>query len=265
MLLRRMRFISYNVNSLNARLPRLMSLIEEYEPDVLCLQETKTAPDKFPHLELRAAGFDAADNSGGRWAGVAVLARSELGIADVVTGLEGQPSPAEARWVEATVGDTRVVSVYVPNGRVVGSESFVEKLGFLEAMANRAATLADGRAFIAGDMNVCPTDLDVWNPAEVHGATHITEDERSRLRAVLDAGYVDAFRTVEPEEPGFTWWDYRAGHFHKGYGLRIDLALVSTALAVDLETARVDRDYRKPTKVRESKPSDHAPLIVDIA
>ncbi len=260
-----MRFVTYNVNSLNARMPRLLALLEEHQPDVVCLQETKAAPEKFPHLELQAAGYESADNSGGRWAGVAVLARADLGIADVAMGLPGQPNPEEARWVEATVGGMKVVSVYVPNGRQVGTETFREKLLFLEAMAVRAQQLAGRPTFVAGDMNVCPTDQDVWSPADIHGATHITPEERSRFSAILDTGYVDAFRTVEPKEPGFTWWDYRAGHFHKGFGLRIDLALLSTPLADGLEAARVDREYRKPTKVRESKPSDHAPLIVDVA
>lgn len=260
-----MRFITYNVNSLNARLPRVLALLDEYQPDVVCLQETKASPEKFPHLELRAVGYDAADNSGGRWAGVAVLARSELGVADIEVGMPGQPRPEEARWVAATVDGIRVVSVYVPNGRALGTETFAEKLVFLDAMAGAAARYKDVPAFIAGDMNVCPTDLDVWDPAKIHGATHITPDERSRLQAVLDHGYVDAFRSLESDDPGFTWWDYRAGHFHKGFGLRIDLALLSSPLAGRLESAHVDRQYRKPSKVRESKASDHAPLIVDLA
>ena len=204
-----------------------------------------------------------ADYSGGRWAGVAVLARKELGVTDVRFGLDGEAIPDEARWVEATVDGIRFVSTYVPNGQALDSEPFAQKLTFLEAMAERAGTLVSGPAVIAGDMNVCPTDLDVWNPAEVHGATHITEDERSRLRAVLATGYVDSFRHLHPDEPGFTWWDYRAGHFHKGYGLRIDLALATTGLAARLANAEVNRAFRKPTTVREAKPSDHAPLIVD--
>ena len=259
-----MRFITYNVNSLKARLPRVMALLDEYEPDVVCVQETKAEPEAFPHLELRARGYEAADLSGGRWAGVAVLAKTDLGISDVSVGLPGEPDPDEARWVEATVAGVRVVSVYVPNGREVGSETFAAKLRFLEAMASRAAELADRPSFIAGDMNVCPTDRDVWNPAQIHGGTHITPDERTRLQATLDQGFVDAFRTVEPDEPGFTWWDYRAGSFHKGFGLRIDLALLSSSLADGLEAAWVDREFRKPTRVAESKPSDHAPLVVDI-
>jgi exodeoxyribonuclease-3 len=257
------RIISYNVNSIGARLPRLIALLAEHRPDIVCLQETKSAPEAFPHAELEEAGYAAADHSGGRWEGVAVVARSDLGVSDVLSGLPGEPNPGEARWVEATVGDLRVVSVYVPNGRAVGSDTFVDKLTFFDRMARRMSQLAEGPVVVAGDMNVCPTDQDVWNPAATAGGTHVTVEERSRFRALLDAGYVDAFRQVEPDQPGFSWWDYRAGHFHKGYGLRIDLLLASLPLAGRLIAARIDRDYRKPTKVPESKPSDHAPLIVD--
>lgn len=258
-----MRLITYNVNSISARLPRLLALLDRYRPDIVCLQETKSSPEGFPHLPLQAAGYIAADQSGGRWAGVAVLARADLGFADASSGLPGEALPAEARWVEATVAGVRVASTYVPNGQALGTEPFAHKLTFLEAMAERAATLSAGPAIIAGDLNVCPTDLDVWDPAQVHGATHVTEDERSRLRAVIATGFVDTFRRLNPEEPGFTWWDYRAGHFHKGYGLRIDLALASTPLAQRLASASVERAFRKPTTVPESKPSDHAPLVVD--
>lgn len=260
-----MRIVSYNVNSVTTRASRLVALLEDLRPDVVCIQETKVAPAAFPHLEIGAAGYVAADLSGGRWAGVAILARSELGVEDVTAGLPGQPDPEEARWIEATVDGVRVVSVYVPNGREVGSDTFSSKLAFFEAMRVRAAELADLAAVITGDMNVCPTDLDVWSVADIHGATHVTDDERSRFQAILDTGYVDAFRHLHPLEPGFTWWDYRAGNFHKGFGLRIDLALVSLPLAARLDGARVERAYRKPTTVPGTKPSDHAPLTIDLA
>jgi exodeoxyribonuclease-3 len=259
-----MRLVTYNVNSMSTRLQRLHALLDEHKPDVACLQETKCAPDGFPHRALEDAGYVAADHSAGRWAGVAVLARAEHGVADIARGLPGEPRAAEARWVEATVGGVRVVSTYVPNGQAVGSPAFADKLAFLDAMRVRAAELAGGRAVIAGDLNVCPTDLDVWDPTEVHGATHITVDERSRLQAVRDTGYVDAFRHLHPDEAGFTWWDYRAGHFHKGFGLRIDHVLVSAPLASRLRAGQVDRAYRKPTKVPGTKPSDHAPLLIDL-
>lgn len=260
-----MRIITYNCNSVSTRLTRILALLEEHDPDVVLLQETKVAAEQFPHEAFGDAGYVAADHSGGRWAGVAVLARTTLGLTDVTRGLPGEPDPDEARWVEATVGDQlRAVSVYVPNGRALGTPTFAAKLAFLDRMAERAADLATGPALIAGDFNVCPTDLDVWNPDEVHGATHITPEERSRFRAVLDAGFVDAFRHLHPDEPGFTWWDYRAGHFHKGFGLRIDHVVMTSSLAARLAAARVDRAYRKPTKVPGTKPSDHAPLLVDL-
>lgn len=257
-----MRVATWNVNSLPARLDRVLAFLAEHTPDVLLIQETKVAPETFPHLPIQAAEYTAVDHSGGRWEGVAILAREDLAVSGVTAGLAGEPDASQARWVEATVADIRFASVYVPNGREVGSVTFAEKLRFLEMMAHRASALGE-RAVIGGDMNVCPTDLDVWSPADVHGSTHITDDERSRLAAVLDAGYTDAFRHLHPDEPGFSWWDYRAGHFHKGFGLRIDLLLVSGALASGLGSARIERDYRKPSKVPGTKPSDHAPLIVE--
>lgn len=258
-----MRFITYNVNSIKARLPRLLALLDEVDPDIVCVQETKVAAEAFPHLALQASGYVAADYSGGRWNGVAILVRSEIGFDDLTTGLDGEVATDEARWVEAYVEGIRVVSAYVPNGQAVGSEPFAQKLTFLDAMGRRSRELSDQPAIIAGDLNVCPTDLDVWDPAEIHGATHITENERSRLAAVVDSGFVDTFRALHPAEPGFTWWDYRFGAFHKGLGLRIDHVLATAPLAQRLRTARIDRDFRKPSKVPESKPSDHAPLIVE--
>ena len=242
---------------------RLLVLLEEVAPDIVCIQETKAAPAKFPHLPLLAAGYTAADYSAGRWNGVAILARSDLGLDDVRHGLVGEIATDEARWIEATVNGIRVVSAYVPNGQAIGSEPFAQKLVFLDAMRRRAAELVGEPTIIAGDLNVCPTDLDVWDPAQIHGATHITADERSRLAATIELGFVDAYRSLQPDEPGFTWWDYRFGAFHKGQGLRIDHVLVSAPMAGRLSEARIERDFRKPSKVPDSKPSDHAPLVVD--
>ncbi len=255
-----MDLVTWNVNSLKARLPRVLEFLALHGPDVVCLQETKCAPEAFPQEELREAGYEAAHHSGGRWAGVAILAKAGLPITDVVCGLPGEVQADQARWVEATVGGVRVASVYVVNGQAVGTEPFAEKLAFLEAMAARAAQVRDTGlpTVIAGDMNVCPTDTDVYDPVAFRGATHVTDEERGALDAVAHAGGLrDAYRVVHPEPTQqFTWWDYRAGHFHKGLGLRIDLILVSEDIASALTHAHIERDFRKGTK-----PSDHAPLV----
>jgi len=253
------RLVSWNVNSLKARLPRVEQLLAEHRPDVLCLQETKVAPAAFPHRELAALGYGAVDHSAGRWGGVAIVARSGLEVAGAVHGLPGEPWSEEARWVETEVGGVRVASVYVPNGRAVGSEQFEGKLAFLDAMRARLASLADGPLVVAGDFNVARSDRDVYDPAAFADSTHVTPAERSRLEAVLDLGLVDAYRRLEPEAPGFTWWDYRAGAFHRDLGLRIDLVLLSAALASRLDRCGIDRSYRKGPK-----PSDHAPLLANL-
>lgn len=258
-----MKLATWNVNSLRARLPRVLELLGAHAPDVLLLQETKVAPDAFPAEALHEAGYDAVHHSGGRWGGVAVLARSGLGLREAHRGLPGEIRADQARWVEADVEalGLRVASVYVVNGRVVGSETFAEKLHFLDMLGARAAELRGTALIVGGDFNVCPADADVYDPSAFVGATHVTEDERSRLRAVLEAGaLVDAFRALHPEDTQFTWWDYRQGHFHRGLGLRIDLLLVAERLAGTLRSCAIERDFRKGPK-----PSDHAPLFAELA
>lgn len=271
-----LRFVTWNVNSLRARLPRVLELLELHSPDVVCLQETKCAPDTFPEAALAEAGYASVHHSGGQWAGVALAARRDLAgsrsgpLSDPVYGLAGEVAADEARWVEATVAGVRFVSTYVPNGRSLDSPEFPRKLQFLEAAARRAAILAGphpsakgdlGGLVIAGDMNVAPEDADVYDPGLFRESTHVSDAERSRLTAIEAAGsLVDAYRAVHPDSPQFTWWDYRAGNFHKGLGLRIDLALVSAALVPRLVSCGIDRDFRKGTK-----PSDHAPLLVELS
>jgi exodeoxyribonuclease-3 len=251
------KLVSWNVNSLKVRLPRVLELLDAHSPDVVLLQETKCAPDAFPALELEAAGYQAVHHSGGRWAGVAILAREEP--SDVSVGLPGEPVVDEARWIEATVDGVRVVSVYVPNGRAPDTPPYDDKLRFLDAMAGRIAELSGEPLVVAGDFNVCPTDLDVYAPVAFIGATHVTPPERERFQALLEAGTVDAFRELHPDDPGFTWWDYRQGHFHRKMGLRIDAHLVSTPLADKIDSCGIDRDFRKGPK-----PSDHAPLLLEL-
>lgn len=258
-----MKVATWNVASIKARLPRVLQFLDAVAPDVLCLQETKTKADAFPHEELAAAGYTAADHSGGQWAGVAVLGRTSTPPSDVVTGLDGEAVPQECRWIEAEVDGVRFASVYVPNGRQAGTETFDQKLAFLDAMAVRGGALraAGSTLVVAGDCNVAPTDLDVWDPAAfaTPGATHATPQERERLQRILGTGLVDAYRHLHPDDVQYTWWDYRAGHFHKNLGLRIDLAMVDVSLVPGLRSCGIARDYRKG-----AKPSDHAPLVVEV-
>ena len=253
-----MKLATWNVNSVRARMPRLLEFLAVHRPDVVCLQETKTAAGEFPAGALREAGYAAADESGGRWAGVAILARDDHALEDVSCGLPGSPLPEDARWIEATVAGLRAVSVYVVNGRALDDPMYEAKLAFLDAMAERAAQLADQPLVIAGDYNIAPADIDIWDPAAFEGATHASAPERERLGALLGSGLADAFRVVEPETVQHTWWDYRQGHFHRGMGMRIDLALVSPDLAARLRAAGIDRDFRKGPK-----PSDHAPVLFE--
>jgi exodeoxyribonuclease-3 len=273
-------FVTWNVNSLRARLPRVLELLDLHVPDVVCLQETKCAPDTFPEAALAEAGYASVHHSAGQWAGVALLARHELAdgasgpLSDPVFGLPGEAAAEEARWVEATVAGLRFISTYVPNGRSLDSPEFPRKLQFLEAAARRAGALMGAERsldtaalgefsglVIAGDMNIAPADADVYDPSLFSESTHVTSEERSRLAAIeASGGLVDAYRALHPDTPQFTWWDYRAGNFHKGLGLRIDLALVSEAAAARLESCGIDRNFRKGTK-----PSDHAPVLVKLA
>ena len=203
------------------------------------------------------------DDEMSRMGGHRLVSARQLVLA-LRAGLDGEPVAEEARWVEATVGEgLRVVSVYVPNGRELGSEWYAQKLDFFDAMAARVGelTAAGGEVVVAGDMNVAPADVDVYDPAAFVSVTHTSEPERAALRGVLDAGLRDAFRALHgDEEVGYTWWDYRQGHFHRGLGMRIDLTLVTPAIAERLTRVGIERAYRKG-----SKPSDHVPLVAEWA
>jgi exodeoxyribonuclease-3 len=253
---------SWNLNSLKQRMPRVEAFLDEHRPDVLCLQETKAAPDQFPHLELQARGYVAVDASQGRWNGVAVLVRDDHEITGTAATLPGSPVPEEARWVEAEVAlagthahpVVRVASTYVVNGRALEDPQYELKLQFLAAVRDRVAAIEQPLA-VLGDWNVAPRDEDVWDADAVHGGTHVSEPER---RALEDVGLRDAWdEAVERGPERFTWWDYRAGAFHKDMGMRIDLALLTAELAGRVDFTGIDREYRKGTK-----PSDHAPLLV---
>ena len=256
-----MRLATWNVNSLAARMPRVTEWLEQTQPDVLCLQETKLADAAFPHLELQMLGYSAAAFGLNQWNGVAIVSR--VGLDDVSRGMSKEPGfpQPEARAIAATCGGLRVWSVYVPNGRTVDSDHYTYKLAWLAAL--RAALEAEERRglplAVCGDFNVAPTDRDVWDPAAFAGSTHVTPAEREAVAALVAAGLTDvSARALKGDHP-FTYWDYRAGNFHKGMGMRIDLVLLASQVAERITDAYVDREARKG-----KLPSDHAPVVVDI-
>jgi exodeoxyribonuclease III len=256
------RVVSWNLNSLKARLPRVLELLEVHAPDVLLVQETKCGADAWPREALALAGYRAVEHSEGRWNGVALLVPDDVEVTDVQPGLPGEPNPGEARWIEGTVRGVRFVSTYVVNGREVGHAMFQQKLDFLDAAEVRLRELvAAGPVVVAGDWNVAPADDDVWDPGLFVGATHVTPDERVRFEALLDLGFQDAWRTVHGDEVGFTYWDYRMGAFRRNMGMRIDAALVSRDLTV--RSVAVDTVFRRNNAAGD-KPSDHAPLVLEL-
>jgi exodeoxyribonuclease-3 len=235
------------VNSLVARLPRLLAWLEAVQPDVVCLQETKVAEAAFPRIELASLGYEVAAHGAGRWNGVAILSR--VGLEDVRRGFAEEPAftEVEARSIDAVCGGVRVSSMYVPNGRSLDSEHYAYKLAWLAALQRslRGDNAASQPTTMCGDFNIAPTDDDVWDPAAFQGSTHVSRAEREALSALLELGFTDVQPRALKGRP-FTYWDYRAGMFHRGEGMRIDLVLLS--------------DARKGTL-----PSDHAPLVVDLA
>jgi exodeoxyribonuclease-3 len=255
------RLATWNVNSVTARLPRLLEWLETREPDVACLQELKVTEDAFPHLPVRALGYDVAIHADGRWNGVAVLSR--VGLDEVTRGLHDEPGfpDPECRAVAATCDGVRVRSVYVPNGRTPADPHYRYKLEWLEALRETvAAELPDHPASVLmGDFNVAPTDADVWDAAVFVGSTHVTEPERHALAALRDLGLVDVVPRPGKGPNPFTYWDYRAGAFHKDMGMRIDHVYASSPLAGRVSDAWVDRESRKG-----KAPSDHAPVMVDL-
>ena len=256
-----MRVATWNVNSVKQRVPRLLPWLDQRQPDVLCLQETKLADDAFTELlggELDRRGYAVALHGEARWNGVAIASRA--GLDDVVAGIPGAPGfpRPEARAVSATCGGIRVYSVYVPNGRAPDSDHYRYKLAWLAALREMVGAGPDA-SVVCGDMNIAPTDADVFDPDAYIGQTHVTPPEREALASLQALGLHDVVRERWPTERVFTYWDYRAGMFHQDFGMRIDLVLATAPVADRVRAAWVDRQARKGTG-----PSDHAPVIVDL-
>jgi exodeoxyribonuclease III len=267
-----MRIATWNVNSLKARLEKVSWWLGRASPDVLLIQETKLADDAVPLETFRVAGFELAHHGQGRWNGVAIASR--VGIEDVVVNFgdppRSDPTPeigddeplAEARMISATCGGLRVVSLYAPNGRVVDSPFYEAKLVWYERLLRwlREAANPTDELVLGCDFNVAPADLDVWNPVAAHGGTHVSPRERAAFAALREWGLVDAYRDRYPEARRYTWWDYRAGDFHKNFGMRIDHLLVTRGVAGRVVWTEIDREARKGKPI----PSDHAPLVIDL-
>jgi exodeoxyribonuclease-3 len=269
------RIATWNVNSIGARVPRLVEWLTDTKPDVVCLQETKCADQAFPASAVEPLGYQAAAHGDGRWNGVAILSR--IGLEDVVRGYPGQPGYAapdaepallpaagpvvEARAVGATCGPLRIWSVYVPNGRAPEDPHYTYKLAWLAGLRDALPAELTGHELLAvcGDFNVAPTDEDVWDPAVFATSTHVTPAERRALAELRALGLHDVLpRPLKYDRP-YTYWDYRAGMFPKNMGMRIDLVYVTEHLAAGVRDAYVDREARKG-----KAPSDHAPVVVDV-
>jgi exodeoxyribonuclease-3 len=255
------RIATWNVNSLQQRLPRLLPWLDERRPDVVCLQETKLTDEACLDLvgdELADRGYEVAVHGEATWNGVAIFSR--VGLDDVARGLDeapGFPNP-EARAISATCSGVRVFSVYVPNGREPDSEHYKYKLAWLAALRDAVAAEPEATV-VCGDMNVAPSDEDVFDPDAYVGQTHVTAPERAALAELQALGLRDVVRDRWPGERVFSYWEYRAGMFHRDLGMRIDLVLAGESVAGRVRAAWVDRQARKG-----KGPSDHAPVIVDL-
>jgi exodeoxyribonuclease-3 len=279
-----MRIATWNVNSLKARQEAVDNWLARAKPDILLIQETKLGDADAPVMAFAMGGYQLVHHGEGRWNGVAIAARDGLSVGDVVTNFGDGPvrdsGPGglaadvseddfdpfdEARMVAATVDGLRVVSVYAPNGRVVGSPFYEGKLAWFERLGrwldDEVAAGHGGSLVVGGDYNVAPTPQDVWDEAAAHGGTHVSDAERAAVAALRERGLSDAYR-LRHDEPGrFSWWDYRAGMFHKNFGMRIDLLLVGSDVAARVVDAEIDREARKGPK---PIPSDHAPVAIDL-
>ena len=256
-----MRIATWNVNGLRARFDFVLHWLRERQPDVVGLQELKVAEDRFPHAEFEAEGYHALIHSAKAWNGVAILSREPGQLKQ--RGLPGQEEMGP-RLISATLGELVFITIYCPNGKHLAHQDFGRKLEWLDALGDYLENehTAGESIILCGDFNICPTDLDSWSEKEHGEQIFHTEAERNRFQRLLDWGLVDTYRELFPERQMFSWWDYRAGAFHKNQGLRIDFALASQSVMKRVLDVQIDRDYRKKKEVLTA--SDHAPVIVEL-
>ena len=252
-----LKIASWNVNSLNVRLPHVLAWCEGARPDILALQETKLTDDRFPADALLEAGYHSVYSGQKTYNGVAILSRQPAG--DSVTDIDGLDDP-QRRILAATIGDLRIIDLYVVNGSEVGSEKYAYKLHWLEQVNRFIADEMQKfeKVIVLGDFNIAPEDRDVHDPEDWHEKILCSTPERQALQTILDLGLSDTFRLFEQEEKIWSWWDYRQAAFRRNMGLRIDLVLASKALADNCSAAYIDKEPR-----RQDRPSDHAPAIAE--
>jgi len=255
------RIATWNINGLKARLDFILAWLGERQPDVVGLQELKMTDEQFPVDAFGAAGYRALTHGQKAWNGVAILSRNDAELVQV--GLPGQEDFG-ARLITARLDTLRFTTVYCPNGKTLDHDDYPRKLAWFDALREHLAETGDPTAaeVICGDFNICPSDLDTWDPEGHAGGLFHSEAERDRMQALAETGFRDLFRKLHPEEQVFSWWDYRGGAFHRGHGLRIDFLLGTEVVAERLEAVTIDRDWRK--KRGELKASDHAPVYADL-
>jgi exodeoxyribonuclease-3 len=252
-----MLIATWNVNGIRARLVRVLEWLAERKPDAVSLQELKSKEEEFPHEEIERAGYHAVLVGQQSWNGVAVLAREKPEC--LVRELPG-PN-AGARFIVAKTGGIEIASIYVPNGKTVAHPEYPIKVAWLERLAQYVEARDKTVPFVlSGDFNVCPTDLDSYLGEKGRGTIHHTDEERSRVARLTAAGLTDLYRSKYPVEPGYSWWDYRAGAFHKRLGMRLDLLLATEPVAKRCKDVVIDREFRKKSKISKAIPSDHAPV-----
>ena len=259
-----MRIATWNINGLRARIDYLVLWLQAESPDIVGLQELKLEDDQFPHERLDEIGYGAACHGQKSWNGVAVLYRTGLDVDVVERGLPGQEALG-ARLITARVGPFLFTTVYCPNGKHVGHSDFPRKLAWFDVLADHlvSAHRPDEEHVVCGDFNICPAPIDSWNEEQLAGRIFHTAEERARIDRLFDWGLRDLFRELNPDVQAFSWWDYRAGAFHRGHGLRIDLVLGTGPVRARARTAEIHRDWRK--KQQGLTASDHAPVVVDLA
>jgi exodeoxyribonuclease-3 len=254
------RIATWNVNSINARLPNVVEWLERANPDVLLLQEIKCQDDNFPRLELEAAGWRTAVHGQKSYNGVAILSRHSL--EDVSIRLPGDESDEQARWIEATICGIRVVSLYLPNGNPAPGDKYTYKLAWMRRMIERARTLLseDRPLVLAGDYNICPADADVYDPEGWADDALCRPESRALYRKLCHLGLTEAFRALHPEPGRYSFWDYQGGAWPRGEGLRIDHLLLSPHAADRLMACEIDKAPRG-----RDKASDHTPVWIELA